>query len=695
MKAAKPRFFLPIFKLKSTTVLFSFFIFGLKNLSFGQANEQPEHIEFIEKYFQEYDFAGETDIQTLVETFRFYLENPLDLNRPDREQFRELLIFSDLQIENLLAHRARLGKLKTIFELQSIAGWESDEIRRALPFVKIGADPPVENFKKLWNAAKTEAIFRCNSPIEIPGESDAEGNRLGTGFRLRHQTGNQFSVGILGEKDPGEAFFRGSNARGFDFYSAHFFVKNLSPRLKTLAVGDFAARFGQSVLLNSGFAIGKTAESINILRSGEKLLPYTSFGESRFFRGAAATFLLAKNWELTTFLSNRNRDANIDEQDFPDDLPPDFQSEIDFSAFQNTGLHRTPSEIFDEKSVREKTVGASLKRTGQRGEISANLLKVDFDKPLLPGSDAYRKFEFSGKKYFGSSFDYRFSAKNFIFFGENAFSKNGKMAAVNGFLAGLDRRISVAVLHRFFDVRYQNLYGTPFAETRNGQNEQGVYFGLEIRPIRRWQINAFADVWKNDWLRFQTDAPSTGQEFLVRVQYSIRKKMLAHVRFSSEKKMKNASDGLQNGLENHQKKRARAEVEFFLNSNLATKTRLEWAFYQVENQEVRHGFMAFQEFSWRKIGLPISATGRFGLFDTDDTDSRIYAFERDIFAALSVPGWSGRGTRFYLNLNWKINSRLQLESRWASIFRLKTVAETQKQGWENEWKMQLRWRLGR
>lgn len=687
---------LPSFQIFRKKWLVALLFLGSAATVFSQVNPNPddprerqEHTEFLEKYFQEYDFAGESDIHALVETLRNRLENPLDLNRATREQLRELLIFSDLQIENLLAHRARLGKLATIYELQSIENWKVEDIRRALPFIKIGEKTAAEKLKKNWQQGKTELLLRANSSIEIPGQAQAEGSPLGMGFRLLHRAGDQFSIGLLGEKDVGEAFFRGSNAQGFDFYSAHVFAKNLLPRVKTLAVGDFSARFGQSLLLNSGFSIGKTAESIKIVRSGEVLSPYASFGESRFFRGAAATFLAAKNLELTTFFSDRRRDANLVPVDLPDDLPPDF----DFSAFQNTGLHRTPSEIADEKSVRERAVGGSLRQKFRRGEISANLLKIDFDRALLPADALFRKFEFSGKNYLGGSVDYRFSRRNLLFFGETAISKNGKPASLNGFLAALDRRLSLALLHRFFSVGYQNLYGTPFAETRAGQNEQGVYFGLEARPTRQWQVNFFADVWKNLWLRYQVSAPATGQEFLGRVQFSIPKKMTALVRFQSEKKWRNSKTEPAPRLDFHKKHRLRGEVDFQLNRDLTSKTRCEWSFYQIENQGVSRGFLAFQEFSYRRLGLPVSATARFAVFDTDDTEARIFAVERDLFAAISVPGWSGRGTRFYLNLTWKISPRLSLESRWASNFRLKTVADTQKLGRENEWKLQFRWRI--
>jgi hypothetical protein len=54
---------------------------------------------------------------------------------------------------------------------------------------------------------------------------------------------------------------------------------------------------------------------------------------------------------------------------------------------------------------------------------------------------------------------------------------------------------------------------------------------------------------------------------------------------------------------------------------------------------------------------------RYAVFDTDNYGARVYAFENDLFSAFSIPAYAGKGTRFYINLNWRISRRFKLEAR--------------------------------
>ena len=80
--------------------------------------------------------------------------------------------------------------------------------------------------------------------------------------------------------------------------------------------------------------------------------------------------------------------------------------------------------------------------------------------------------------------------------------------------------------------------------------------------------------------------------------------------------------------------------------------------------------IAFQEAVFKSLSFPVSGTFRFTLFDTADFNTRVYAFEQDLFAALSVPAFSGRGTRMFLNLSWRVNTWLRLEGRYTTAIQL-------------------------
>ena len=53
----------------------------------------------------------------------------------------------------------------------------------------------------------------------------------------------------------------------------------------------------------------------------------------------------------------------------------------------------------------------------------------------------------------------------------------------------------------------------------------------------------------------------------------------------------------------------------------------------------------------------------------------MFAYENDIFSAYSVPSFSGRGTRWYLNLNWRVARGLRMEARYEETHKLASSQE--------------------
>ena len=107
-------------------------------------------------------------------------------------------------------------------------------------------------------------------------------------------------------------------------------------------------------------------------------------------------------------------------------------------------------------------------------------------------------------------------------------------------------------------------------------------------------------------------------------------------------------------------------------------------------QSTSLGFIAYQEAVVKPLGSPVSASIRYAVFDTEDFDSRVYAFENDLFAAVSIPAFSGRGTRWYLNLHWRVNRWLRLDGRMEETNTLLGATDSGATGKERVWKIQAR-----
>jgi hypothetical protein len=671
-------------------LLVSALLFCLVTPQILAQTDDPVTAELLENFFRDNETASESDALQYLENLENWRNRPLNLNTISREDLLSMHLLNTLQIENFLSYRSAFGPLLNEYELQAIPGWEISDIRRILNFTRIrsGLDARNTNLVEGLYKGDNEVLLRWGAPQPPNYTTSVEGRPYNLALRYRHTFDNRLRFGFTAENDPGEAFFYGSNRQGFDFYSAHLFVQNLNSRVKTVALGDYSARFGQGVLLQTGFSPGKSAETVSVTRGGRKLNAYGAFGEAFFFRGAAATIAVHKNVEITALYSDRRRDGNVL---IPDSIDLEA-SEIEFSSLQTSGLHRTAGEIDDEKSVHERVGGISTAFNWKNGQVTANGLYIGYDKPLTPLPAAYRRYVFQGKTLMGASLDYNWRYRNWLLFGETARSDNGGFAAVNGLLISPDQHITLTAVHRSLGKDYQSVYGAPFAEVSRASNEQGLYLGADIRYIRRWQINVYADVWQHPWLRFGVSAPSRGREFLARVIWTKSKTFSAYALWQSETKERDSDVEGVSGLLENQRDRFRLHASYKISPGIELRSRIEWTIFSVQDGPRNNGFIAYQEAAIKPLSFPLTATIRYAVYDTDNYDTRAYAFETDLFSAISIPALAGQGSRAYLNLSWRINKWLRLEGRVERTNQLRAVTSSGITGKEMFWKLQMRMR---
>ena len=274
--------------------------------------------------------------------------------------------------------------------------------------------------------------------------------------------------GVTGEKDAGEQFFKGAQKYGFDFYSAHFFVRNLGI-IKSLAIGDFTVNLGQGLTQWGGLAFKKGLEVLNIKRQSDVLRPYNSAGEIAFNRGIGIT--LQKNkWEATGFVSYNKLDANfnVDTLNFEDFV----------SSLQTSGYHRTASEVADKNSQGQLTLGGNLATLLNDLHIGINAVHYNFEHTITKPDYLYNDYALSGKTAGNYSIDYSYTYKNMHFFGEAATDEDIDKAFINGLLISVDSHVDMSFLYRKISRGYQSLYTNAFTESTYPTNESGFYTGI-------------------------------------------------------------------------------------------------------------------------------------------------------------------------------------------------------------------------
>jgi len=669
-------------------VLTTFLIFNSQFLIHStKAQEYTRRAPDLDRLTQELFAEIQSDqvpYEDLYETLLQYYQTPINLNTATREELRALLLLNENQITTLLRHREANGDLLSVYELQSIEGYDLRTITRILPFVSVLSGDLNASRGSLWQRIAAEdnnalylryervlqqrqgytppTLYQGQPTTRYLGSPD----KMLIRYRVSHT--KDFSLGFSLEKDAGEPLtWNPKNGQfGADYVSAHLLIQERG-RLKALALGDYQLQFGQGLLLSSGLGVGKGAETITTLRrSSVGVRAYSSLLENSFFRGGAATYQVAPTVQATAFVSHKNVDANL--QQSRDSLA---QFDEFTSGLLYTGFHRTASEITNRHQLAETIGGGNVGYTSRSGNLAIGVTGVftHYGTPLLKRPESYNKFEFSGKENLALSLNYSYVWRNLLLFGETARSTGGGLGTVNGLLASLGPTVDAALLVRRYDADFHTLYGNAFSENTRNINETGVYLGLKVRPVAKWEISAYYDQFRFPWLRYRASAPTDGHDALVRVAYSPTKTSLFYAQLRQRLKPRDlpASDVIRPvPLPGEQ---LRQSLLLYYNTaptlQLELRTRLQASRLRDDaGLPWRRGYVLAQDVGYQ-FNRALKLTARYALFDADDYDTRQYVYEQDVLLAVSVPALYGQGTRIYGIAEIRINRAFTLWLRYA------------------------------
>lgn len=641
-------------------------------LQVGYAQDIPQELQLVLEQFLEDQELDEFDVTDIIIRLESYHNQPLNINEASYEDLKDLLLLSDIQIQDIITHRTKYGDFISLEELQSVPSMDLSSIRRIIPFLSV-KDPNKFNYGigKMMTEGKNELFLKWRSILEDQKgyQPNAEGITSFAGdpnryfVRYRHNYENRLRYGFTLEKDPGEDFFRGSNKQGFDYMTGHFYLKDYSTFLKDLVIGDYSFSFGQGLIDHNDFGSGKSSWVTNIKKGGRAVKPYNSVNENDYFRGMAATLRLTKKLELSVMGSFKNLDATVTD-DIIDEGPDNTDLEV--STIRIDGYHRTLSEIKNEKSIEGWQAGSILKYRENNFHLALNFFHQEFEASFAPNPRLYKKFQQIPSSLNNLSFDYSYRINNFHFFGEAATNDGTDWANLHGLLLGLDKTVSMAFLFRKYSPGYISLSPNAFGESANAENEAGFYAGIEIRPVYAWKFSAYADIWKNPWLKFQIDRPSDGKEFLLRLDYIIKRKLSIYAQYTYEQKERNynPTDFGTNALANVDRQKLRMHLGYKINKELEVRSRLELHYFN-QSENSSKGMLLYQDFIYKPISSPWRITARYAIFDTDDFNSRIYAYENDILYEFYIPAYANKGSRFYVNLRYDVTRWLIAEFRIA------------------------------
>lgn len=665
--------------MRKTIIILFLFLLPISLFSQqGKPNQSTE--EVIENYIEEisYNTDKEIDLITLYENLTYYINEPLNLNSATKEDLEKLQLLSDFQINSLLKYIKDYGQLLSIYELLNVNGFNQEYVRLILPFVTVKTIEPFMSFdpKKAIKYGKHKLFLRAqrviqeqqgysyitDSALAANPNSRYVGDPMHYYLRYNFTYKNKVSWGITADKDPGEEFFKGTQKRGFDFYSAHLLAKDIGP-FKTIVIGDYYAQFGQGLVIWSGFNYGKTSMVTNIRRRAQGLKKYSGSDENLFLRGVGITTKF-KKLKFTAFTSHKKIDANIT---IVDSLTGEAE---EVSSLQTSGLHTTPNELMDRKSLGETIFGSNITLNAKNYRFGLTGLTYSYSAPLIKTPTIYNQYNFSGNQNSNIGLDYQLIIKNVTFFGEAAMSQNGGKAFINSMLFSLSPQTSMAILHRHYERNYQALYANAFGENSTISNENGIYIGTIIIPYARWKIAGYYDIFSFPWLKYETYAPTKGHDYMAEIAFTPNRYINTYLRYRQKNKPTNIPSTIPqiiNGIQNINTQRLRFHIAYKLSKQLELRNRIEWNEYKTEHK-TDHGVYFYQDAIYKHQKLPLQIAFRYGIFDTDSYDSRIYAYENDILYAFSVPAVYYKGNRIYITLKYSINKNIDLWLRYGETY---------------------------
>jgi len=591
---------------------------------------------------------GTSESTLLLEDLSYYSGHPIFINMATEEELLRLNLFNFKQVRDIISYREKYGAIITLNELSVMDDFSEELLQKVKPFVRFSTTR--DSVQKKWDRMiRQSMILRIKETFPVsagylPHNAKLPvygGSPVSCFTRYRAEFGKSMEIGITAENDAGEDFFRNSNKQGFDFLSGFisFEGKGL---MKKVVAGDYHLRFGQGVNLWSGGGVSYVSDLSSLMRSGEGIRPYSSSDENLFFRGAAVQFSL-KPVKLSLFFSNKRRDANLE---------ADVTGENFITSFRMDGLHRTLSEIADEKDVRESLIGSYFDFRFSKWRFGFLTSFQKFGLAVSNGDLPYKSKSFEGDVNCNFGLDYHLILRQISFFGEAGLSRNLKPAFVNGMVWKAHPQMSLSFLYRYYDPAFQSFYSGAFSEGSGGKNEEGFYAAFEYFPIAKLKIRGQADLFYFPWMTYSTISPAQGHTLALQLEYALSGNLIVylHTRFVAKPQKTSGASGVPEQYDESTAK-WRLHCDWKMSDKIQLRSRMEYVKYKYQSVN-ENGYLFFQDLIYT-VSLKFKCWYRMAFYSTEGYNSRVYSYENDLLYYFSIPEFHGKGVRSYLNLKYQ------------------------------------------
>lgn len=619
------------------------------------------------------NLLDECEDSKLLDFLEELKKNSLDLNTVSQEELETIPFINSIIAKNIIDYRKENNSFRYKRGLLNVEGINEQIYELIKPYVvvrKSDADFIVDEEGKilkentrgkqpLFNNAEIRYRSRFQQDLQTR-EGYLNGNYPGSKAKIYNRLSFIFdkskyilSGNLTTEKDAGEKNLT-------DFVSGYVELKN-SKYIRSLIVGDYNLKFGQGLGLWSGTGFSKGGSSVEAVKKrGRGLSGYSSANESQFFRGIASD-LFYRNFDLFLFYSNNYFDASID------------TTLDEISSFYFDGYHRTISEQNRKRSAKESILGSRLAFSRSNLKLGLTYWSSDFSKQV--GIDSSRQlYNFSGNYANMFGFDYDYIFKNINLYGELARSQSGTVAGLAAFDIALSKIASLVFLYRNYPEDFSPVHSFGFGDKNGGtQNENGFYSGISLVPYKGLEINAYFDQFKFPYRSYLEPTSISGNDFLVNINWNVKKELTLHLRFKEETKEGSTRVLDEFGrdvktVDNREQMNVRLGFDYEITNRIRIRSRYDYVFVKYDiSGGSNKGNMYFADFRFIPLrGINVST--RFIFFETDSYDSRLYEYEEDIRGVMSNVGLYGKGRRWYVMMKAKPLNYIEISAKYSETY---------------------------
>ncbi len=561
---------------------------------------------------------------SLIDNIYYLLENPLNVNRANKDELLQLPFLIAQQADSIISYRRMHGRIRRKTELRKIIG--SWTFRLIKDFIVLKT--PSSQSLRL-----THRNVYPFDPAAFYVDGTYEGSPLSDYNKVYIKLSQNLRAGLVTQKDAGEASFA-------DYFNGYICYEKKDWQI---IAGKYYPQFGEGLVFSNPFAGLKSANSLAVFSAGlNRAHPSLSSYENGGMFGLYLQTPRIKHFSLSFFVGNNFRDARYS---------ADGHTVI---GFDYDGYHRNADEIEAKNAVREQVAGLTVDKIFGRHFRMAALIsrfkyspEINFSSQTVPDNEYRRNiFNFCGDALTAGAIAYRFSWRHLSLKGEGALSNPGGYAVTQALLLRSHRfGFGVKIWRASND--FQSPAGRLFDnQTPFPQGQQGIYIAASLHPLNRIEINAYHIFKKDLWRGYFNDMPQWQKEWLVE-----GRRKSAHAYLTLRVRHKEATGET-------------AEKQWLYRVQMAfpIKRRFKWTIrwqHTALSPYSEKGSYVFQDFNYI-VHKRFSVTTRITFFHTASYRSRLYEYESDLPGSFANYALYGEGYKWYIRFTCQFSRSLKV-----------------------------------